>query len=213
MVDEIQYSLDLLLEAKLKQGNTAINIAYGNNSKRVKIKISDIKFLFPTALAETLGVDPNYFENYIDSNRERFRYSVDLNTHRNQLYIYSDVANYTFIGDITASILRVVPVQGRKDNVLFHQEFVSMHYVPVAKSFIDQVNVSIKDDTGKDIPFVTEKTLIKLHFREKNERLHRLQRSLETVWLWLRFYFMSAMRTVIPIFKPIAKRERMGTGS
>ena len=170
LIDEIQYSLDLLLKERLKQGNAAINIAYGNNSKRVKIKISggsDITFLFPTALAETLGIDPNYFENYIDDNRARFRYSVDLNTHRNQLYIYSDVANYTFIGDVTAPILRVVPFQRTKDNVHFHQEFVNLHYVPVAKSFIDQVNVSIKGATGEDIPFVTGKTLVKLHFRER----------------------------------------------
>ena len=122
LIDEIQYSLDLLLKERLKQGNAAINIAYGNNSKRVKIKISggsDITFLFPTALAGTLGIDPNYFENYINDNRARFRYSVDLNTHRNQLYIYSDAANYTFIGDVTAPILRVVPFQRTKDTCIF----------------------------------------------------------------------------------------------
>ena len=133
----------------------------------MKIKISggsDIIFLFPTALAETLGIDPNYFEK----NRARFRYSVDLNTHRNQLYIYSDLANYT---DVTAPILRVVDFQRTKDNVHFHQEFVNLHYVPVAKSFIDQVNVSIKGDTSEDIPFVTGKTLVKLHFRERIERI------------------------------------------
>ena len=136
----------------------------------MKIKISggsDITFLFPIALAETLGIDPNYFENYIYDNRALFRYSVDLNTHRNKLYIYSDVANYTFIGDVPAPILRVVPFQSTKDNVHFHQEFVNLHYVPVAKSFIDQVNVSIRGDTGEDIPFVTGKTLVKLHFRER----------------------------------------------
>ena len=80
LIDEIQCSLDLLLKERLKQGNAAINIAYGNNSKCMKIKISggsDITFLFPTALAEKLGIDPNYFENYIDENRARFRYSVD----------------------------------------------------------------------------------------------------------------------------------------
>ena len=170
LIDEIQYSLNLLLKERLKQGNAAINIAYGNNSKRVKIKISggsDIKFLFPTALAETLGIDPNYFKNYIVDNRARFRYSVDLNTHRNKLYIYSDVAYYTFIDDVNAPILRVVPFQRTKYYLHFHQEFVNLHCIPVAKSFIDQVNVSIKGDTGEDIQFVTGKTLVKLHFREK----------------------------------------------
>ena len=46
-----------------------------------------------------------------------------------------------------------------------HQEFLNLHYVPVAKSFIDQVHISIKGDTGYDVPFITGKSLIKLHFR------------------------------------------------
>ena len=170
LVEEIQYSLGLLLKERLRQGNAAINIIYDNNSKRAKIKVSgeaDIRFLFPIALAETLGIDQDLFESYIDDNRECFKYTVDRNTHRNQLYIYSYVIYYTFIGDVTAPILRVVPFQRIKDNVHFHQEFLNLHYVPVAKSFIDQVHVSIKGDTGEDIPFVTGKTLVKLHFRER----------------------------------------------
>ena len=63
--------------------------------------------------------------------------------------------------------LRVVFFQRTKDNMHFHQEFVNLHYVPVAKSFIDQVNVSIKGNTGEDIPFMTGKRLVKLHFRER----------------------------------------------
>ena len=35
-------------------------------------------------------------------------YGVDSNTKINQLYIYSDLAIYKFIGDITAAILRVL---------------------------------------------------------------------------------------------------------
>ena len=85
------------------------------------------------------------------------------------MYIYSDVANYTFIGDVTASILRVVPFRRTKTDVHFHQEFVNSLNVPVAKSFIDQVHVTIKGDTGKDIQFVTGKTLVKLHFRERKK--------------------------------------------
>ena len=51
-VEEIKYSLDLLLKERLRQGNAAIDTIYGNNSKRAKIKVNggaDIRFLFPTA--------------------------------------------------------------------------------------------------------------------------------------------------------------------
>ena len=65
LVEEIQYSLDFLLKERLKR-NAAIDIIYSNNSKRAKIKVSggaDIRFLFPTALAETFGVDPDRLES------------------------------------------------------------------------------------------------------------------------------------------------------
>ena len=94
-----------------------------------------------------------------------FKYGVDLKTKIHQLYIYSDIASYTFIGDVTAPILRVLPFE--RENNHLHQEFVNVHYVRVAKSFIDQVHISIKCDTGENVPFISRKTLVKLHFRQK----------------------------------------------
>ena len=74
---------------------------------------------------------------------------MDLNTKIHQLYIYSNLASYTFIGDDTAPFLRVLQFESKRENNHLHQEFVNVHYVPVAKSFIDQVHISIKGDTGK----------------------------------------------------------------
>ena len=91
----------------------------------------------------------------------------NLNTHSNRFYVCSDVANYTYIGDVTAPILRVIPLKYMEEEIHFHQEFLNLHYVPFAKSFIDQGRISIKGDTGEDIPFITGKTLIKSHFRLK----------------------------------------------
>ena len=61
----------------------------------------------------------------------------------------------------TAPILRVVPFQPVANTSHFHFEFVNLHYVPVAKSAIEQVKISTKGNTGNDIPFCTGKTLIK----------------------------------------------------
>ena len=92
---------------------------------------------------------------------------MDLNTKIHQLYIYSNLASYTFIGDVTAPILRVLPFESKRENNHLHQEFVNVHYVPVAKSFIDQVHIRLKGDTGENVPFISGKTLVKLHFRQK----------------------------------------------
>ena len=80
---------------------------------------------------------------------------------------FSDLASYTFIGDVTAPILRALPFESKRENKHLHQEFVNVHYVPVAKSFIDQVHISIKGDTGENVPFISGKTFVKLHFRQK----------------------------------------------
>ena len=155
----------------MRSVNASIEMSYGNNSKRVKIFYNNpkvVRLIFPKLLGEKLGVNPKMSERPIGNERHAFRYEVDLNTANNQLYVYSDIASYTYVGDITAPILRVVPFEISKRSHHSHQEFVNLHYVPVAKSFIDQVHVSIKGDTGIDIPFITGKSLIKLHFRLKD---------------------------------------------
>ena len=52
-----------------------------------------------------------------------------------------------------------------KSSTQSHQEFVNLHYVPLAKSYIDQVHIDIKDEIGRPVPFVGGKTLVKLHFK------------------------------------------------
>ena len=170
LVEEIQKSINFRYGLTLKNSNATISITYGENSARVKLDVQDptkVQIIFPKAIAEILGVDRNYFDKPLGNEKYIFRYGVDLNTKIHQLYIYYDLASYTFIGDVTAPILRVLPFESKRENNHLHQEFVNVHYVPVAKSFIDQVHISIKGDTGENVPFISGKTLVKLHFRQK----------------------------------------------
>ena len=126
-----------------------------------------VKLILPTPLAEKLGVNQKYFNKPIGNEKHAFTHSVDLNTKIHQLYVYSDIASYTFLGGVTPPILRVVPFETLKERHHLRQEFVKVHYVPVAKSFIDQVHISIKGDTGDNVPFFTRKASVKLHFKQK----------------------------------------------
>ena len=171
LVEEIQRIIDIRFGEALRRSNASIEMTYGNNSKRVKIFYNDpnvVRLIFPKLLAKKLGLNPKLIEKPIGNERHAFKYEVDLNTANNQLYVYSDIASYTYVGDITAPILRVVPFEVSRRSHHSHQEFANLHYVPVAKSFIDQVHISIKGDTGLDVPFITGKSLIKLHFRLKD---------------------------------------------
>ena len=70
-----------------------------------------VKIIFPKDIAEILGEDRNYFGKPVANEKNIFRYGVDLNTKIHQLYIYSNLASYTFIGDVSAPILRVLPFE------------------------------------------------------------------------------------------------------
>ena len=122
---------------------------------------------FPALLGEALGVNPDMSEKPIGNERHAFKYGVDLNILHNRLYVYLDVVDYTYLGEVMAPILRVISFKSSKHSQQSHREFVNVRYVPVAKSYIHQVHISIKGDNGKDILFNSGKTLIKLYFRQQ----------------------------------------------
>ena len=170
LIEEIHNTINERYSTTLRNSNASIRFEYGINNARVKTYFQDpnrVKLILPTPLAEKLGVNPKYFNKPIGNEKHAFTHSVDLNTNIHQLYMYSDIASYTFLGDVTAPVLRVVPFETMKERHHLHQEFVNVHYIPVAKSFIDQVHISIKGNTGDNVPFITGKTLVKLHFKQK----------------------------------------------
>ena len=96
-------------------------------------------------------------ENPIGNEQHVFKFKVDLHRSFISLFIYSNIVDFTFVGDIVAPILRFVPFNPVTEFVHFHKEFKNLHYVPVSKSVIDQVHISIKTETGSNVPFVTRK--------------------------------------------------------
>ena len=96
-----------------------------------------------------------------------FKFKVDLHRSLSSLFIYSDFVDFKFVGDIVAPILRVVPFNPVTEFVHVHKEFKNLHYVPVSKSFIDQVHISIKTETESNVLFVTGKSMIKLRLRRR----------------------------------------------
>ena len=48
-------------------------------------------------------------EKPIGNEEYAFKYGVDLNILHNWLYVYSDVVDFTHLGEVMAPILRVIP--------------------------------------------------------------------------------------------------------
>ena len=53
----------------------------------------------------------------IGSDNQVFTYAVDLNMTHHQMFVYPDVADYTYVGNITAPLLRIVSYKQSKHSI------------------------------------------------------------------------------------------------
>jgi len=98
------------------------------------------------------------------------KYTFDLQTGLRMIYIYSDVVSYTPVGDTKAPLLRVCVTEGRYGDMISNS-FTDIHYVSLARSELDTIEIFISNELGKSVPFEFGKTVVTLHFRRKNKLL------------------------------------------
>ena len=91
----------------------------------------------------------------------------DINRGRNLMYVYSDVAAHSIVGDIESPLLRVCNTSGN-DGEIVRTIFTHPHYVPVSRSDFQTIEINISDEIGRPIPFMHGKSLVTLHFRQRN---------------------------------------------
>ena len=92
-------------------------------------------------------------------------FSPNVNGGINTLYLYTDVICNQPVGDISAPLLRIVPVPHRRAGEIVTFTYQTPHYLPVKSKYIDTIQVDIRSDFGEKVPFQSGKLVIKLHFR------------------------------------------------
>ena len=96
------------------------------------------------------------------------RFKPRLNSIYNHMYVYSNIADFTQVGETLAPLLRHINV---KNNTLFGREYVYVPkvpmYVDVSPSAITKIEINIRTNTGEFIPFnITDVTSINVHFKQ-----------------------------------------------
>ena len=67
-------------------------------------------------------------------------------------------------GEIKAPRLRVVDAAGNFDD-LIHRLYTTPQYFPVSRKQFNTVEIYIRDDSGRPVPFEFGKVVLTLHFR------------------------------------------------
>ena len=81
------------------------------------------------------------------------------------MYVYCDLVNHQLVGDSRVPLLRIVPLTGRAgENVTTVYE--NIQYVPVRGGPVQNIEVDIRDDTGRPISFRYGRVVVSLHLRK-----------------------------------------------
>ena len=84
----------------------------------------------------------------------------------NYVCIYTDIITDQYFGHIKAPILKMITIKPEIDQLVSNLE--NLHYVKVRKNLISQINIELRDLTGKNIKFLNDFAIVvvKLHLRK-----------------------------------------------
>lgn len=80
------------------------------------------------------------------------------------LYVYCSIVEHTVVGDSKVPLLRVVNVSGQEGKMV-SKIYQNVQYIPVLIKSFSSIEIDIKDDAGRPIPFQRGRVIATLHFK------------------------------------------------
>ena len=160
-IDEVIEAMDNRLLEKFD-----IKITYNSTSRRVTITAGkDGRIKLRNDLARVLGFD---HDTLIRGTTQVGAYLATPSGGFTSMYVYTVIIEEQFVGDYNATLLRTIPIQGRKhgdpiNSIMFNK----IYYMPVSKRLINTIELKLTDDSGMPVAFTEGKVVIVLHFRRK----------------------------------------------
>lgn len=108
---------------------------------------------------------------YLDGLVRSFK-PLKLHAGYHTLYLYSDIVQFSGVGNTNAQILRALEVPSNKyfgDQVVL--TYNNPYYIPLLRREFETLEIELKDETGNTVPFELGRVIVVLHFR-KNESIH-----------------------------------------
>ena len=85
-----------------------------------------------------------------------------------QLFVYSDIVEPQLVGDTIAPLLRIVAIRSKFEfGKCVAVTYETPHYIRVQRRQFETIEIDIRDNTGKPIPFEFGTVIVKLHFRRQ----------------------------------------------
>lgn len=91
---------------------------------------------------------------------------ADISRGLNAIFVYCPLVEPRIVGDTQAPLMRIVPVEGKDHDDISHV-FDPIQYVPLAQRRFQTIEIDLRDDTGKPVPFERGRVTVTLHCRKR----------------------------------------------
>ncbi|CAB4024440.1 Hypothetical predicted protein [Paramuricea clavata] len=171
VLKETQYSsIEQLTKAlnvgMSKETQTKVKFSYNRSSRKVSVDVKhDTTMWFTGELATVLG----FAQDTLIEMKTSSPYPADINGGFSSMYVYTDIVDVQFVGDVKVPLLRIVNIEGEYGNTV-HASFRNLQYVPVKVNSFETIEVNIKNDQNENVSFEFGKSIATLHFRQKRSQ-------------------------------------------
>lgn len=151
------------LNALFKKSKIDLILYYSSINKRVSI-LGPVGYSlrFKAPLAYMLGFEHN---GWISSGGNPMGpYPCDIYGGQYSFYLYTNLVQLQHVGDYIVPLLRIVKKEGSYGDLITFT-YDRLHYVPVNKQRIQDIQIELKTDLNTPVRFTYGKTICKLHFR------------------------------------------------
>ena len=162
---------DFLPKLNKESKNYDYSFTFDKTLQRFTLKTGDEYFIQLTkSLASILGFEEanNSIITFQPSTLTTAAHFPVLNRAITTLYIYSNIVDNVFVGDVKAPLLLTCPFKKDDKNYVSQMEFLRPIYTKVNRNQLQQIDIAIHDEAGSLIPFLYGKTVLTLHFRRRS---------------------------------------------
>lgn len=162
---------------KERYGGISCQFIVSNQKRKVTVYLKgEVSLELSDELKILLGFHKGNIAPKLDKSRDSRAkmYTVfadkycDIMQSRYAIYVYCDIIENQIVGHTTVPLLRVVSVDGDYGDMV-SQVFTQPHYMALNTSYVSEIEIYLRDDTGDPIPFSRGKSVVTLHFRRRSD--------------------------------------------
>ena len=144
-----------------KEAQAKIKFSYNPSSRKVTVDVKRSATLWFTGdVAAVLG----FAQDCSIEKKTSSHYTADINGGFSSLYVYTDIVDPQFVGDVKVPLLSFVNIQNDYGTNV-HTSFCNLQYVPVKVNFFETIEMNIKNDRNENVSLKSGKSIATLHFR------------------------------------------------